>query len=73
VSERAVNLAEQGDRLILAMTDPRIDHITQPSLLKFVQQPAQAACQSADNSQRDVEPETLALCVDNFASDEPSD
>jgi len=43
------------------------------SLLKFVQQPAQAACQSADNSQRDVEPETLALCVDNFASDEPSD
>jgi len=55
------------------MTDPRIDHITQPSLLKFVQQPAQAACQSADNSQRDVEPETLALCLDNFASDEPSD
>src|SRR5262249_18531090 len=32
-----------------------------------------AAHQSADNSQRDVEPETLALCVDNFASNEPSD
>src|SRR5262245_51227099 len=32
-----------------------------------------AAYQSADNSQRDVEPETLALCVDNFASNEPGD
>src|SRR5262249_11951796 len=32
-----------------------------------------AAYQSADNSERDVEPETLALCVDNFASNEPGD
>jgi hypothetical protein len=30
----------RSDRLILAMTNPRIDHITQPALLKFVQQPA---------------------------------
>src|SRR5262249_50151887 len=32
-----------------------------------------AAYQGADNSERDVEPETLALCVDNFASNEPGD
>ena len=32
-----------------------------------------ATYQSADNSERDVELETLALCVDNFASDESGD
>src|SRR5262245_46169852 len=28
---------------MLAMTNPRIDHITQPSLLEFVHQPAQSS------------------------------
>src|SRR5262249_26407740 len=35
------------DRLILARTNPGIDHIAQPALLKFVQQPAQSSEQPA--------------------------
>src|SRR5215468_10357199 len=35
------------DRLILARTNPGIDHIAQPALLKFVHQPAQSFQQPA--------------------------
>src|SRR5262249_16279217 len=35
------------DRLILARTNPGIDHIAQPALLKFVHQPAQSFQQAA--------------------------
>src|SRR6516225_6122982 len=31
------------DRLILAVTNPRIDNVTQPTLLKFLHQPAQTS------------------------------